>query len=121
MHLTNSFKTVIYLADDDQDDLDLMREALREVNPKVTIVEAKNGHDLMTLLTAWSFQGNSSPINLILLDMNMPKVNGLEALKAIRANPLLSHIPTVMLSTSADPQEIAIAYQSGINGYIQKP
>lgn len=63
MQLISSFKTVIYLGNDDQDDRDLMREALREV----TIVEAKNGYDLLTLLTAWSLQGNSSPISVPLV------------------------------------------------------
>lgn len=109
------------MADDDADDRYVMHKALREAVPSVTLVEADNGDDLLVLLDAWSQGPVRAPVHLILLDMNMPKVNGLEVLMAIRSNPALRHIPTVMLSTSAEPDQVAVAYQHGVNGYIQKP
>ncbi len=51
----------------------------------------------------------------------MPRVNGLETLLMLKANPALRHIPTVMISTAAEPGQVATAYQSGISSYIQKP
>ncbi|MBC8154940.1 MAG: response regulator [Bacteroidetes bacterium] len=114
-------KLVVYMADDDADDRYIMHKALREAAPSVTLIEAENGDDLLLMLDARSREPASAPVHLILLDMNMPKVNGLETLTAIRSNPALRHIPAVMMSTSAEPAQVAVAYQHGINGYIQKP
>ena len=117
----SSSKAVVYLADDDEDDRYFLRKALEDNDPSVTIVEAENGEDLLAMLDSWSQELASPPVHLILLDMNMPHVNGLEALAVIKANPLLRHIPTVMISTSADPNQVATAYRNGLNSYIQKP
>lgn len=117
MNLSN---TVIYMADDDDDDRYLMRRSLQQINPAMTIVEAEDGSELLALLDTWSRESVPRPVHLILLDMNMPKMNGLEALMAIKSNPLLRHIPTLMLSTSAEPEQVAMAYQNGISGYIKK-
>ena len=113
-------KTVIYMADDDDDDRFMMRLSLQTLDPTVQIVEATDGNELMTLLASRSQQPAHQPVNLILLDMNMPKMNGLETLLAIRADASLRHIPTVMLSTSAEPEEVAVAYRNGVSGYIKK-
>lgn len=110
-----STKALIYMADDDSDDRYLMRKSLHEIDPSMTIVESEDGGELLSLLDTLS-QGP----DLILLDMNMPKVNGLEALMAIREKPMLRHVPVVMISTSAEPIEVANAYRLGINGYIKK-
>ncbi len=109
------------MADDDADDRYIMQQALQATDPSVTIIEAENGGDLLAMLDAWSQEPAALPVHLILLDMNMPKVNGLEALIAIKANPVLRHIPAVMISTSAEPAQVTAAYEHGINGYIQKP
>ncbi|MCK8495606.1 MULTISPECIES: response regulator [Spirosoma] len=114
-------KTVIYMADDDADDRYFMRQSLQEVYPWVTVVEAQDGSELLTLLDTWSQQPAPQPVHLILLDVNMPKVNGLEALRAIKANPLLRHIPAVMLSTSVEPAQMATAYQNGASMCLEKP
>lgn len=114
-------KTVIYMADDDEDDRYFLRQSLQEIYPSVTVVEAEDGRGLLNLLNTWSQQSTPQPVHLILLDWNMPKLNGLEALKAIKSNPLLRHIPTVMISTSSEPAQLATAYQSGASGYLQKP
>ena len=108
-------KALIYLADDDADDRYFMRKSLLETDTSMTSVEAEDGRKLLSLLDTLS-QGP----DLILLDMNMPKLNGLETLMAIRENPLHRHIPTLMIATSAEPREVENAYRSGINGYIKK-
>jgi len=56
-----------------------------------------------------------------LLDMNMPRVTGLEALQVIRANEKIRHIPAVMISTSSDKKLIHAAYETGVNAFIKKP
>ncbi|QMW06226.1 response regulator [Spirosoma foliorum] len=117
----NEANPVIYMADDDADDRYFMRQSLQHVYPSVTIVEAKDGAELLTLLGNWSQSLTAQPIQVILLDMNMPKLNGLETLMALKANPLLRHIPTVILSTDAQPVQIATAYQAGASQYLEKP
>lgn len=117
----NTFKSVIYMADDDADDRYFIRKALQTTNPAVTIIEAEDGSDLLMMLNIWSREPIPQPVSLILLDMNMPKSNGLETLLALKANPALRHIPTVMISTSAQPDQVVAAYRHGINSYIQKP
>ncbi|MBC7568916.1 MAG: response regulator [Spirosoma sp.] len=117
----NLSKSVVYMADDDADDRYFMCHALRTSDPSVTIVEAEDGQSLLTLLQNRMQTSDSPPVNLILLDMNMPRSNGLDTLIALKANPALRHIPTVLISTSAQPDQVISAYQNGINSYIQKP
>jgi CheY-like chemotaxis protein len=107
----------IYLADDDADDRYLICEAIKQVDSKIDVVESENGSDLLICI-----QKKNLPLpTLIVLDMNMPKMNGLETLRAIRSNPLHAHIPTVMISTSSDAKLIESAHYEGIDGFITKP
>ncbi len=117
----NHTKPVIYMADDDADDRYYMRQSLQEAYPAVTIVEAEDGSELLDMLETGSREPVPQPVHLVLLDMNMPKMNGIEALMAIKANPLLQHIPIVMLSTSAEPTLMDTAYRKGASGYVKKP
>ena len=117
----NNSKPVVYMADDDADDRYFIRQALQAADPAVTIVEAEDGGDLLTLLQSWTQEKRPQPVNLILLDMNMPRSNGLETLMLLKANPALRHIPTVIISTSAQPEQVVTAYQHGLNSYIRKP
>lgn len=114
-------KSVVYIADDDADDRHFMHQALLLAEPSITFIEAEDGQCLLNLMQSWSHESASQPVNLILLDMNMPRSNGLETLIALKANPALRHIPTVMISTSAQPDQVAAAYQNGISSCIKKP
>ncbi|MEZ0611744.1 response regulator [Fibrella sp. WM1] len=114
-------RALVYIADDDADDRFFIRSALREVDPSITLVEAEDGDDLLDKLVAWSLNPMASPISLILLDMNMPRRSGLETLIDLRSTPAFRHIPIVMMSTSAEPAEVAVAYRQGISSYIRKP
>ncbi|MCE7041439.1 response regulator [Dyadobacter sp. CY312] len=107
----------IYLADDDADDRFLIKEAAKEIDPNVTFVEAENGSELMEKIESDEIPDPS----LIVVDMNMPVMNGLEAVEAIRSNPDLDDVPAVMLSTSNDPELANKALKSGANEVLVKP
>ena len=107
---------IIYLADDDQDDRFFISEAIKKFNPEITIIEVENGVELLSMM-----QEENNPPGLVLVDMNMPKMNGLETVSAIRNSPGFSFIPAVMLSTSSDPSLISLAYEAGVNSFFIKP
>ena len=109
---------IIYVADDDEDDRLFLSDAIRKLDLEIKIIEVADGDDLLTLIEA----ENTKDANiLILLDMNMPRVTGLEALQVIRANEKIRHIPAVMISTSSDKKLIQAAYETGVNAFIKKP
>jgi CheY-like chemotaxis protein len=108
----------LYLVDDDDDDRMLVREALHQVIDQATIIEAIDGHNLLDLL---KIRDSQSQPAMILLDNNMPRMNGLETLAHIRSNPDTEHIPVLMLSTSSDQYYVKNAYNLGVNAYLKKP
>ena len=106
----------IYLADDDEDDRLLFKEALSNIPLKSNIVEFENGVDLMSELLKC--------INLpdvIFLDLNMPLMNGYDCLNDIRSESKFSNIPIVIYSTSYNQRDIERLKEDGANRYIQKP
>ncbi|MCF0058776.1 response regulator [Dyadobacter sp. CY356] len=107
----------IFLADDDVDDRILIKEAIRKVSQEIELIEAENGEELLILLQGSAQTGTA----FVILDMNMPKMNGLETFDAMRAIPNLSMIPAVMLSTSTDPSLATLAYKAGISIFLTKP
>jgi len=109
---------VIYVADDDEDDRLFISDAIRKLDLEVKIIEAVDGDDLLSLI---ELENTDEANILILLDMNMPRVTGLEALQIIRSNDKIKHIPAVMISTSSDKKLVEEAYQSGVNAFIKKP
>lgn len=109
---------IIYIVDDDQDDRMLIRDALEEVIDHVSIIEAADGKILLDML---ALRGQNSQPSLILLDINMPRMNGLETLAHIRSSPNSEHIPVLMLSTSSDQYFVKNAYNLGVNAYLKKP
>lgn len=113
----------IILADDDPDDRMLMIEAFEENNIPCTIQCVEDGAELLDYLTQkGKYLKHSIRLpDLILLDINMPRVNGKEALKAIKSHPMLKHIPVLIFSTSKSLEEITHAYTLGANSFIVKP
>ena len=109
---------IIYIADDDEDDRQFLRDAIRKLDLEIKIVEASDGDDLLQLINK---ENSKDASILILLDMNMPRMTGLEALQTIRLNEKIKHIPAVMISTSSDKELIQEAYETGINAFIKKP
>jgi CheY-like chemotaxis protein len=107
----------IYLVDDDEDDRFLVREALMQVNPGILVIEAMDGLHLFEIIASADHEFPS----LILLDVNMPRMNGLETLAKIKSMPLLSLVPVVMYSTSANPLLIKQSHEGGVAKFITKP
>lgn len=115
--------TILY-ADDDADDQLLVQEALEESLVKNELRFVCDGEELMDYLKRRGKYAdpNSSPRpGLILLDLNMPRKNGREALAEIKGDPLLRTIPVVVLTTSKAEEDIYRSYELGVNSFIAKP
>ena len=107
----------IYLADDDQDDRFFLRQAIEAADASTEIIEVENGLELISVMKKQA----TLRASLILMDMNMPKMNGLETIAAIRADAELSAVPVVMISTSSNSSLIEMAYEAGADSFITKP
>jgi CheY-like chemotaxis protein len=108
----------IFLVDDDEDDRFFLREAFEGITTITQIVEFADGQQLIDLLGS---QTTDPKPALIVLDMIMPRMSGLEVLSRIKADPVSRDIPVVMVSTSSDQDLIQVAYRQGVNSYITKP
>ncbi|MFD1141182.1 response regulator [Larkinella insperata] len=104
----------VLVTDDDEDDRYFLRKAFERAIKEISVLEARDGTEAINLLA-------ERPVHLIVLDMNMPGLNGLETLAFIRLNTNLCHTPAVMISTSDQPVLVADAYKKGFNCYIKKP
>src|SRR2546422_6822705 len=123
--MSNVLKPVIILmADDDADDRLLAKDALAECHLDGDLHFVENGEELVEYLQR---RGKFAPLlnqarpGLILLDLNMPKKDGREALKEIKADPELRKIPVVVLTTSKANTDIGSIYELGANSFIAKP
>ncbi|CAH0996048.1 Response regulator rcp1 [Emticicia aquatica] len=113
-------KMLILVADDDEDDQLFTKEAFYESKLHVEIHFVNNGLELLDYLKKGNDEKRPMPA-LILLDLNMPKMDGREALKEIKSNHALKMIPVVALTTSKAEQDILKTYELGINSFITKP
>ena len=114
----------ILLADDDEDDRLLTHEALAENRLANDLREVRDGTELLDYLHrrgAYAAPGAAPRPGLILLDLNMPKMDGREALQQIKADPGLRTIPIVVLTTSQVEEDIYRTYDLGVNSFISKP
>jgi CheY-like chemotaxis protein len=115
---------VILVADDDADDRLLMKEALEENRLANDLHFVQDGEELMEYLCHSGQYTDSIAAprpSLILLDLNMPRKDGREALKEIKANPHLKQIPVVVLTTSKAEEDILRTYDLGVSSFIAKP
>lgn len=114
----------ILMADDDEDDCMLAREALAESRLANDLHFVPDGEELMDYLYRrgeYIDPSRSPRPGLILLDLNMPKKDGREALQEIKSNPHFRHIPIVVLTTSKAEEDIYTSYNLGANSFITKP
>lgn len=109
---------IVYLVDDDEDERYFLREAIDALDQQIKVVEAGNGKDLLELLHLQNLDANKV---VVLLDFNMPRVNGMEALAAMKNDEHTCHVPTAMISICSDPSVIRQSYDAGINIFIKKP
>jgi len=116
--------TTILYAEDDPDDRMLTADALRESRLANRLVMVEDGTELMDYLRRegrWSDPASSPRPGIILIDLNMPKMDGREALAAIKADQRFASIPVVILTTSHAEADIVRSYEIGANSYIAKP
>ena len=114
----------ILLVEDNPDDVELTRIAFAEAKIANDLVVMSDGAQALDYLFARGAYSDRDPNDLpsiILLDLNLPKVDGREVLQAIRANEATANLPVVVLTTSAEPFDVEASYALGVNSYIQKP
>ena len=109
----------ILLVEDRAVDVDLTKRAFAKRNLLNPIAVARDGEEALALFDRWE-AGEPIPI-CILLDLKMPKVNGLEVLRRLKSHPKFSTIPVIVLTTSTEDRDIEEAYKLGCNSYIVKP
>lgn len=110
----------LVLADDDEDDRLMTREALEASRLTNPLDEFEDGAELLTHLRGCADRGEPLP-GLILLDLNMPRMDGREALEHIKNDERLRRIPIVVLTTSKAEEDIYRTYDLGVNSFISKP
>lgn len=112
----------ILLVEDNQDDVDLTLRALAKQSTIDIDVVRDGGEALDYLLRRDVYEGVDKPLpDLVLLDINLPKLSGLEVLKELRRNDATKLLPVVMLTTSKQEQDILESYAGGANSYVRKP
>ena len=117
-------RIVILLVEDDPGDQELTRRALNQDTFDCDLRIVNDGEEAMEYLLQEGAYGNSSDSptpDLMLLDLNMPRMNGREVLSALKKIPKLSRIPVVVLTTSQQETDILRSYDLGCSSYIQKP
>ena len=112
--MSNTLK--ILIIEDDIIETMKFNRTISTLNLNVSITEATNGEEALKIL-----KSDSQLPNIILLDLNMPKVNGIEFLTFLKNNTELNHIPTIILTTSSNKKDLITCYKLGISGYILKP
>ncbi|MEY4754995.1 MAG: hypothetical protein RJA44_2670 [Pseudomonadota bacterium] len=115
---------IILLAEDNPDDALLTMHALKEAKVCNEIVHVEDGVQALDYLYGrgrYAGRDTSNLPALLLLDINMPKINGLEVLKQVRADPALRRLLIVMLTTSRNDQDLVASYDLGVNSYVRKP
>jgi two-component system response regulator len=114
----------ILLVEDNPDDVELTRIAFTQAKIANKLVVARDGAEALDYLFARGAHADRDPTHLpsiVLLDLNLPKVDGREVLQAIRGNELTRSVPVVVLTTSVEPFDVEASYALGVNSYIQKP
>lgn len=113
----------ILLIEDDRDDAELACMALKNSNVTENVVVKTDGRQALKFLENLPKNDNSKPTKpaVILLDINMPEVDGFEVLKRIKKNAETRKIPVIMLSSSEEEQDVTRSYEYGANSYVSKP
>lgn len=114
----------ILLVDDNPDDTELTTHALLESNKSLHLLHLKNGMEVLDLISDKMANQNDAMLNelkLVLMDLKLPKMDGLEILRKIRENKKTRNLPVVILTSSRERRDITEAYALGVNSYVVKP
>ncbi|WP_405381475.1 response regulator [Maribacter sp. LLG6340-A2] len=106
----------ILLIEDDLIEVMKLKRTVSKLNLKHSIIESKNGEEALEYLKS----GKKLP-DIILLDLNMPRMNGIEFLNILKNDEVLCYLPTIILTTSENRADLLKCYQAGIAGYVIKP
>ncbi len=117
----NGAKTTLLLIEDGEADQQLVARALQSAKIKTDLYIVDNGEDGLAFLRGDGEHSGSPRPDLILLDLNLPRIDGKQVLREIRADEKLREIPVVMLTTSSEERDIVESYRLGVNAYITKP
>lgn len=115
---------IILLVEDNPDDVELTLRAFRKNKIANRIKVVGDGAEALEYLTCTGAYAENRPEDLpqlVLLDLHLPKMSGLEVLQAIRGNPRINLLPTVILTSSKEDADILASYELGANSYIRKP
>jgi CheY-like chemotaxis protein len=111
----------ILLVEDNAGDVRLTREALREADVTARLVAVPDGQEALAYLRNEGIHVDAARPDLILLDLNLPKKNGLEVLEEIKGDPELRRTPVIMLTTSSSARDVEACYDRGANCFVVKP
>lgn len=111
----------VLLVEDSADDVSLLLGALKRVDAPIDLDVVNDGHEAMHFLRRVNSYANAMSPDVVLLDLNTPKKNGLEVLREVKADEALKSIPMVVMTTSNSPSDIVDAYGIGAACYITKP
>jgi len=120
----NVGKLDILLVEDNQDDMDLALHALKQGKLANNIVVVRDGEEALDFLFcrgAFAQRSFEHPPKLVLLDLKLPKVDGMEVLKQVKSDPRTKTIPIVIMTSSKEERDLVAGYNLGANSYIQKP
>ena len=120
---TKGDEITILIAEDDDGHAELIKDNLREAGVSNKIVRFRDGQEVLDFLLAGNDSGTCPERQacLLLLDIRMPRVDGVEVLRRLKHNPQTRNLPIIMLTTTDDPREIKQCYELGCNCYITKP
>jgi CheY-like chemotaxis protein len=114
----------ILLVEDNPDDLELTLHALHKNNVANKIHVVRDGEEALDFLFcrgAFSHRSFDAPPKVVLLDLKLPKVDGLEVLRAVKSDPRTKAVPVVIMTSSKQQRDLVESYHCGVNSYIQKP
>lgn len=116
-------KKTILLVEDNPNDVELTRMAFENNNISNNLIVAKDGQEAIDyLFNSGKYAGKNNNLpQLILLDLNLPKLNGLEVLKKVRNDDRTKHMPVIILTSSVEERDLLEAYEHNTNAYVKKP
>ncbi|MFZ3339873.1 MAG: response regulator [Terriglobales bacterium] len=120
----NSDRLDILLVEDNQDDMELALHALQRGKVANRIFVVRDGEEALDFLFCrgpFADRSFDHPPKLVLLDLKLPKVDGMEVLKHLKGDPRTQKIPVVMMTSSKEERDLVSGYSLGVNSYIQKP